>query len=245
MEKADYRRLLSAFSRELGDKTMAVRKFTRLIIVNESEFLRVGLRTLIESVEDIKVVGDFSPDDEVVARVRELEPDVVLIGLWRPVMEGVAACRRVLESVPTTRVITLTSTGSEEELIASMMSGASGCIPSAAPITELVRAVRVAQNGGLYFNWGETERTLVKIQKVNDAESISHTSSLSDREIRILSLIGAGYSNEEIGVRLHLATATIRNNITMIRSKLNLHSRAKLIAYAARVRLDRNTRDTK
>ena len=221
---------------------MAARRFTRLIIVNESEVFRIGLRTLIESEEDIKVVGDFSPDDEVVERVRELGPDVVLLSLWRPIMEGIVACRRILESAPTTRVITLTSTGGEEELVASMMSGASGCIPSAAPITELVRAVRVAQDGGLYFNWDDTERILFKIQEVNDAESFSYISSLSDREIRILSLIGAGYSNEEIGVRLYLATATIRNNITMIRSKLNLHSRAKLIAYAARIRLDLNPR---
>ena len=202
-----------------------------LTIVDESEFLWLGLRAAIERDGDIEVIGDFLPGAESLAEVRRLRPDVVLLSMRWPAAEGLAACREIREAVPSTKVVMFSPREREEETLASIMAGASGFVCTNSSRAELVRAIRVAASGGSYFDGGVTARVIGRLQRLS-GESAPGVDGLTEREMSILALIAEGFGNGEIGERLNLATTTVRNNITRIRSKLGLDSRAKLIAYA-------------
>lgn len=202
-----------------------------LAIVDESEFLRLGLQLAIETSGDIEVIGDFAPGEETVAEMEWLRPDVILLNMRWPATEGLAACREIREAVPSTKVVMLSSTECEEEILASIMAGASGHVFTNASKEELVRTIRVAASGGSYFDRSVTESVLGRLRELN-GESVPVADQLTERELSILALMAEGCGNGEIGVRLNLATSTVRNNITQIRSKLNMDSRSKMIAYA-------------
>ena len=203
-----------------------------MAIVNESGFLRLGLRTAIEVGEDMEVVGDFAPDDSAVERIRDLEPDVALMGMRSSATDTLGVCRDIREALPSTRTLILSSTRADEDMLAFMMASASGCVSATASGAELIRAIRAAVSGGLQFDRDLSERVLGKLRRLEESARPSGLEALSEREMTILTLVGAGYGNEEIGTRLNLATATVRNNITRIRAKLGLHSRPRLIAFA-------------
>ena len=203
-----------------------------LIIVDESEFLRLGLRAAIETGGDIEIIGDFLPGAESLAEVERLRPDVVLLSMRWPAAEGLAACREIRSAVPSTKVVMLSSTEREEEVLASIVAGASGGVSTNASRAELVRTVRVAASGGSYFDRGVTERVLGRLQELSVDGSAPVSDGLTAREATILALLAEGYGNGEIGERLNLASSTVRNNITRLRSKLGIHSRSKLVAYA-------------
>ena len=186
----------------------------------------------MEVGEDIEVVGDFEPDATLIERVSELGPDLVLMGMRSPVLDTLRSCRHILEAMPSIKVLILSSTRKEDDVLACMMAGASGCLNDNASGEELNHAIQAASNGRLHFEWGVAENVLTKLQRFNDSGYSSHLEVLSERETLILTLIGSGYSNKEIGIKLGLATATVRNNITRIRSKLDLHSRARLVKFA-------------
>ncbi len=194
--------------------------------------LRLGLRTAIEAGGDIDVIGEFDLDRRVVERVVELGPDLILMESGWPTLEGIAACRNILDALPSVRVVMMSATGSEEETVAAMRAGASGCLPGTASGADLVRAVRTAINGGLHFDPGSPRPMPGRLQGVRNARDGSGLDTLSKTETAILAMVGAGYGNEEIGLALNLATGTVRNNITRIRAKLDLHSRTKLVRFA-------------
>ena len=210
-----------------------------LIIVDGSEFLRLGLRTAIEMGGDIEVVGDYSLMAEIVSQVNSFRPDVVLMSMRWPAAEGLKACREIRAAVPSTRVVMLSSMEREEEVLASIVAGASGLVCTNSSRVELIRAIRVAASGGSYFDRGVTERVLGRLRELS-GEAAPNEDELTDREASILALMAEGLSNGEIGERLNLATSTVRNNITKIRSKLGLDSRSKLVAYAVQKGLIRD-----
>ena len=194
--------------------------------------LRLGLRTAIEAGVDIDVAGEFDFDERVVERVVDLRPDLVLLESGWPTLEGMVACRKILNALSSVRVVMMSATGSEEETVAAMRAGASGCLPGTASGADLVRTVRTAVNGGLHFDPGLSQRIPGRLQAINGAQDASGLDTLSKTEMAILAMVGAGYGNEEIGLALSLATGTVRNNITRIRAKLDLHSRARLVRFA-------------
>ncbi len=202
-----------------------------MAIVDESEFLRLGLRVAIETSGDIEVIGEFAPGEETVAEMERLRPDVILLSMRWPATEGLAACREVREAVPSTKVVMLSSMERDEEVLASIVAGASGYTCTNVSRDELVRTIRVAARGGSYFDGSVTARVIGRLQELSgDASPVGD--GLTDREASILALLAEGFDNGEIGERLNVATSTVRNNITRIRSKLSLDSRSKLIAYA-------------
>ena len=147
----------------------------------------------------------------------------------------VVACREIRKEIPSTKVVMLSSLTKEEELLISILAGASGYVSITTKIPELVRAIRVTENGGTYFDWGVANRIIGRLQEMLSSPVENWQGiSLSGREKSILSMICEGCSNDEIGFRLNLATPTVRNNITAIRAKLDVDSRGKLGAYAIR-----------
>ena len=202
-----------------------------LAIVDESEFLRLGLRAAIETSGDIEVIGDYPPGGETLSEVERLRPDVVLLSMKWPSTEGLNTCREIRAAVPSTKVVMFSSREREEETLASIVAGASGFVCTNSSRAELIRTIRVAANGGSYFDRGVTERVFGRLRELS-GESAPNEDGLTDREASILGLMTEGFGNGEIGERMNLATPTVRNNITKIRSKLGLDSRSKLIAYA-------------
>ena len=190
----------------------------------------------IETSGDIEVIGDFAPGEETVAEVERLRPDVILLSMKWPATEGLAVCREIREAVPSTKVVMLSSTGHEEEVLASIMAGASGHVFTNASRDELVRTIRVAASGGSYFDESVSARVIGSLQELS-GEAFPVGDELTDREASILALLAEGLGNGEIGERLKLAKATVRNNITRIQLKLDLDSRSKLVAYAVEQRL--------
>ena len=206
----------------------------RLVIVGESELLRLGLQAAIETGGDIEVVADFEPSGETVSEVSRLSPDVVLVSMEWPAWDSLFVCREIREQTPSTKVVMLSSAGREEGMVASMIAGASGYVSTGTSRAELVCAVRVAASGGAYFDRGAVDRVLRRLRELMEGAPRRSPTLLTEREKTILAMVAEGSSNREIGRHLNVATSTVRNNITVIMSKLELDSRAKLIAYAIR-----------
>ena len=206
----------------------------RLIIVDESELLRVGLKTSLEAGGDIEVVGDFGPTCETVTAMQRLTPDVVLLNVSWPSGDGISVCRELRGAMPSTKVVMLSCDERDEEMVASIMAGASGYVSTGASKAEIVRAVRCAAHGGSHFDRELADRVIGRLRELMEGRSEWDPALLSEREKAILAIAAEGSSNEQIGRRLNVASSTVRNNMTVIRSKLDLHSRAKLMAYAFR-----------
>ena len=204
----------------------------RLVIVEPGHILRMGLMAALESDGSIEVVGEFETIDGITAAVGPLVPDVVLLSTGWPAADALRVCRKLRSAMPATKVLLLSSTEQLQEIVAAISAGASGYVPPGVTRSELLRAVEVAANGGSYFDREATERSLARLSQLAEGGPESDPARLSERERRILAMIARGLTNEQIGQHLNLAASTVRNNITKIRSKLNLYSRTKLVAYA-------------
>ena len=204
----------------------------RLVIVEQHQFARLGLKVALESSGDIRVVGEFESVDEMTAMLERLSPDIVLMSTGWPASEALDACHEFRSVMPMTRVLLMSSTGREEEVVAAIAAGASGHVHARVSRSELLRAIGVASCGGAYFDRQATDRVLLRLRQLMDSGPEPGPATLSERERNVLALIAAGHTNEQIGKKLGVSGHTVRNNITGIRSKLGLYSRARLVGYA-------------
>ena len=205
-----------------------------LAIVDDSMMLRMGLKTALESGCGIELVGVFDLADEFMPEIVELRPDLVLMSMKWPAMGRIAVCRNVRRESPATRVLMLASEVRDEEVLASIMAGASGYIAMNARRPELIRAIHVAAGGGSYFESSMVDRVVGRLHDMNSLRTMHQPDDLTEREVLVLNMIAEGLGNEKIGEYLSISDRTVRNNITELRTKLDLHSRAQLAAYAAR-----------
>ena len=209
----------------------------RLIIVDEIEYLRLGLKTAFDDVRDIEVVGDFGETGDVMDAVERLSPDVVLMSMNRQEDYSLSTCRKIVGLSPSVKVLLMDYPVRPEQMVASTIVGASGYVETGTPKEELFHAIRAVANGGSYFDRSMTDMVLRKLQELMKGKAAWISDVLSERDTTILSMIASGATNEQIGLRLNIATATVRNNITAIRSKLGLSprtNRAQLVSYAYR-----------
>ena len=182
------------------------------------------------------MVGVFRPDlaDEFMPEVEKLKPDLVLMGMKWPAMSRIGVCRNIRRESPATQVLMLASEVRDEEVLASIMAGASGYIAMNARRSELIRAVHIITGGGSYFESSAVDRVISRFQDMISVADVEGSDGLTEREVLILNMIAEGFSNEEIGESLGISHRTVRNNITELRTKLDLHSRPQLAAYAVR-----------
>ncbi len=209
----------------------------RLIIVDEIEYLRLGLKTAFDDVGDMEVVGDFGEPGDVMDAVESLSPDVVLMSVNQRDDCDLSMCREIVGVKSSVKVLLMAYPVRPEQMVASTMVGASGYVEIGAPKAELFHAIRVVARGGSYFDRSTTDRVLGKLQELMNGKSAWVPDVLTERETAILSMMAGGATNEQMGLRLNIATATVRNNITVIRSKLGITpgtSRAQLVSYAYR-----------
>jgi DNA-binding NarL/FixJ family response regulator len=209
----------------------------RVLLVDDHEVVRQGLRALLESNETIDVVGEAGTAADAVRRVGYDGPDVVVMDVRLPDGSGVDACREIRSRWPDIRVLMLTSYADEEALVAAIMAGAAGYVLKRINSDELVNSVQRVGRGESLLDPEMTERLFRKIR--GEAEEDPLLARLSPQERKILDLIAAGMTNREIAEELYLAEKTVKNYVSNLLGKLEMKRRSEAAAYAARLAASR------
>jgi NarL family two-component system response regulator LiaR len=201
-----------------------------VLIVDDHDVVRRGLRAFFESEGGIEVVGEASNGAEAVRKVQELLPDVVLMDLVMPEVDGITAIRQVTDVSPHSRVLVLTSFGEDERIFRSIKAGAMGYMLKDTPAEELGRAVRSVARGELLLHPEIAKRVLEEFAAIRaDAPPLA---SLTTREGEVLILITKGYSNKEIAHELCISVKTVKSHVSNILTKLHMADRTQAALYA-------------
>lgn len=209
----------------------------RVMIVDDHEVVRIGLKSLLDRVEDFEVVAEAGSAEEAVRKVDELAtgggpPDVIVMDVRMPGGSGVDACRQVRAKHPQVKVIMLTSYTDDEAIFASVMAGASGYVLKQVGSEDLVKAIRTVHAGGSLLDPSTTQRVLERMRTRDPLGDLPEP--LTDQEKRLLSLIAEGKTNKEIAAIVYLSEKTVRNYVSNILAKLGLSNRAEAAAFAVR-----------
>jgi DNA-binding NarL/FixJ family response regulator len=202
----------------------------RILLADDQALFREALGTLISLQPDLEVVGEATNGAEAVRMAQALNPNVVLMDLQMPVLDGVAATRRLQVEQPGCRVIALTTFDDDEYVFDCLRSGAVGYLLKDAPSGELFAAIRAAARGESFLQPSVTTRVIAEFARLSDqpaAPSSTLVEPLSDREREILRLISNGSSNREIADQLFITEGTVKNHVTNILSKLNVRDRTQ------------------
>lgn len=203
----------------------------RVIIADDHAIVRSGVRLLLEAEPDIEVVGEASDGNETMDLVEALQPDVALIDIAMPVMDGLEATRQTTKQFPRTKVLILTMHRSDEYFFEAIKAGASGFILKGAKANNLIEAVRVVSAGEVFL-YPTMARKLVQGYLTLAGWEIESELSLSPREKQVLRLLAEGYSNSEIAKKLFVSPSTVHTHRSNLMEKLGLSNRHELLQYA-------------
>jgi two-component system, NarL family, response regulator DevR len=204
----------------------------RIMLVDDHEVVRGGLRALLESEDDIEIVAEAGTADESVLRARSYKPDVVVMDVRLPDRSGVEACREIRAENPHIAVLMLTSFSDDQALFDSIMAGAAGYVLKQIRGGDLLQGIRRVAEGESLLDPAVTARVLERVRNPQ-GEQDPRLARLTPTEARILDMISEGMTNREIGERVHLAEKTIKNYVSTILSKLQVARRAEAAAYVA------------
>ena len=208
----------------------------RLLVVDDQTLVRMGLRMLCDAADDVEVVGDADSGQEAVRLAERLAPDVVLMDLRMPGVDGTAATRRILAARPATRVVVLTTFDDDDHLYPALAAGACGFLVKDAPPEEILAAVRRAAAGDAPFSPGVLGRLVEQAVRSRAApDPPPAVAALTAREREVLTLVGAGLSNREIADRLHVGVTTVKTHISSLMAKTGAPNRIRLAILAAQV----------
>jgi DNA-binding NarL/FixJ family response regulator len=211
----------------------------RVLIVDDEELVRTGLRLILEAEPDLTVVGTASDGAAAVAQVRRLRPDVVLMDIRMPGLDGLAATRQILggDDVPACKVVILTTFDVDEHVYEALRAGASGFLLKDVPAGQLVHAIRVAAAGEALLAPSVTRRLIAAFTRRVPAVPSATLADLTVREVEVLSLLAEGLSNAEIAGRLYLGEATVKTHVARILMKLGVRDRVQAVIAAFRAGL--------
>jgi two-component system, NarL family, response regulator NreC len=204
---------------------------TRVLIVDDHAILREGLRALLSYYDDVEVVGEAQDGAESLARVRELLPDVVLMDIAMPGMNGLEATRQIRDQFPQTRVLVLTQHEDPQYVMPLLHAGASGFVTKRALGTDLINAVRVVAQGETFL-YPTAATAVVEEMRRRSEGAANAPESLTPRELEILKHIVDGQTNAQIAVALSISIKTVEWHRANLMSKLDVHSVADLVRYA-------------
>jgi DNA-binding NarL/FixJ family response regulator len=219
-----------------GEPMSAEQRPIRVLLVDDHTLVRQGLRQLLEVEPDIEVVGEASDGAEVNERVRELQPDVILMDINMPVVDGVAATRQVLKEFPDVGIIVLSMYRQDQYVFEAVRAGARGYLLKSARASEVTAAIRAVANGAALIDPTIAGNLLKEFQRLapGGASSGSRLEALTERETDILRLVSTGASNKEIAATLYLSEKTVKNYLSTIFKKLQLNDRVQAATYAVR-----------
>jgi len=214
----------------------------RIVLADDQELVRAGLRALLERDPGLAVVGEAADGDEAYALVAAERPDVVLMDLRMPGRDGIEATRRIVAdpALAAVRVVALTTYGTDDHVFAAIRAGAAGFLLKDCGPDELRRAVRLVADGGALLSPAVTRRVMdAAVGAGQPAADGAALAGLTDRERDVLTEVGRGRANDEIAAELHLSPATVRTYVSRLLTKLGARDRAQLVVVAYRTGLVR------
>jgi DNA-binding NarL/FixJ family response regulator len=207
----------------------------RVLLVDDHDLFRTGLRNLLEE-QTVQVVGEAADGAQALRLVRELAPDVVVMDLNMPGMTGVEATRQVTSLAPLTRVVVLTISDQDDDVMNAILAGACGYLMKDSSIQDLMQGIRAAAVGESLISPHIAAKVLQRMRATgtNEQDAATIRAELSDREIQVLKLIANGKDNAQIAGELHISPKTVKNHISNILMKLQIDNRIQAAVYAVR-----------
>lgn len=216
----------------------------RVLVVDDQQLIREGIASLLSIQDGVEIVGTAADGQEAVKQALSLSPDVILMDVRMPVMDGVTATAHIRRQLPACQVLMLTTFNDEDHIVKALQAGASGYLLKDIPANDLAQAVRLT-HAGIYQLDPSVAGKLVgaldqpprssgkAVSQVEGAEAASRTASpLTDRELQVLRLIAQGATNREIAAQLVISEGTVKNHISNILSRLGLRDRTQAAIYA-------------
>jgi DNA-binding NarL/FixJ family response regulator len=208
----------------------------RLLLVDDQSIIREGLRNLLQAQPDLTVVGEASNGKEALEQAIALVPDVILMDVRMPVMDGVAATGALAQQLPSARVLVLTTFDDDDYIAQAMRRGAKGYLLKDTPSTEIAEAIRLVHRGCTHMGPGLFEKLLTTPLLIPPPESTAppELAELTPRERDVLELIAEGCSNREIAQRLYIAERTVKNHVNSILNRLGVRDRTQAAILATK-----------
>ncbi|PVE04227.1 response regulator [Streptomyces scopuliridis] len=207
----------------------------RVVLADDQTLVRAGFRSILDSEDDMEVVGEASDGEQAIALARELRPDVVLMDIRMPGLDGLEATRRILGDprLDGVRVVILTTFDIDDYVYGALRAGASGFLVKDTEPMELLHGVRVVARGDALIAPAVTRRLIAEFAgRGKRPDPSPRLNALTEREIEVMGLVGAGLSNQEIAQRLVLSPATAKTHVSRIMTKLSVRDRAQLVILA-------------
>ena len=211
----------------------------RVVIADDQELLRLGFRMILDQEEDIEVVAEAGNGEEAVEATERTHPDVVLMDVRMPGVDGIEATRRIVVGTPSTRVLVLTTFDLDDHAFGALRAGASGFLLKDVPPEELTAGIRLVASGDAVVSPRITRRLLDEFAHVldvpgvdGDGTDVRAAATLTDREQEVLVAVAEGLSNAEIAQRLFVSEATVKSHVGRILGKLGLRNRVQAVVFA-------------
>jgi len=203
----------------------------KILIVDDHSVVRQGLRMFLSLDPELEVIGEANNGQEAIELVKKLQPDVVLMDLLMPVMDGITATQRIRQEYPDSEVIALTSVLEDASVVNAVRAGAIGYLLKDTQADELCRAIKAAAAGQVQLSPRAAERLMREIRAPESPEK------LTDRETEVLRLLALGKANKEIASAMHISETTVKTHVSNILMKLGVPSRTQAALYAVRIGL--------
>jgi len=206
----------------------------RVVIADDEVLVRTGFRVILQSEDDFEVVAEAENGEAAVSACRRCRPDVVLMDVRMPVMNGLEATRRVLAAAPACRVIVLTTFDLDEYVYAAVAAGASGFLLKSVTAEQLAASIRLVAAGDALLAPSITRRLIERFAGDHRPPATAHEAlaSLSGRELEVLKLMARGLSNAELAEALHLGQTTVKSHVGRVLTKLDLRDRVQAVVFA-------------
>ena len=215
-----------------GREESSVEGKIRVLVVDDHAIVRKGICALLATEKEIEVVGEAKEGQEAVSKTARLRPEVVLMDLVMPGMDGLEAIRRILAGQPEVRILVLTSFAGDDKVFAAIRAGALGYLLKDSGPEELIQAIKQVHGGQSSLHPTIARRLLQELSHGSDRPAKAET--LTERELEVLRLVAKGQSNDEIARHLSISEATVRTHVSNVLAKLSLDSRTQAALYALR-----------
>ncbi|GHD42241.1 MULTISPECIES: response regulator [Streptomyces] len=207
----------------------------RVVLADDQQLIRTALRMVIADIEDVEVVGEAADGEEAVTRTEELRPDVVVMDIRMPGVDGIEATRRITTGAGESRIVVLTTFDDDDYVYGALRAGASGFLVKDMALDDIIGAIRVVAAGDALIAPSVTRRLIQDFTSARSSEPARprrDLTAITDREREVLTLVGTGLSNAEIAERLFISVATAKTYLTRLLSKLDARDRVQLVIIA-------------